>query len=367
MIWPIVPMLVDVYLQGIAFGLMTSFQNLAQCAIPTLVSYILMTNEKYLYNSTHDTSKMPSTTMMIGISQCEFLFSLLSLFGVITGSILWFLDEYPQNNTPRGVLRATTKFSFEEIERRRKISHFPPKLSSLPNIPNEHSVQSSTSSSTTTTSTTTSSTSSVSNYSSLYHSRHDIETPTLISTSYNNNYQLNDLERGNSGNEKSNNDDDENEVVDIDTIHYPQPDRSDWVLYDPSSSNNRINNNMDDNHTPVTEMTPLITRHSSSLIKSNDKNNNNNNNNNNINNNNNNSLFPTTRIMPRRSSSILRHHSVYSPSKPGPHGPYHIHKSISFAGDQRVPERKAGQGQHPSIPLARRNSLNLHHFRISHF
>lgn len=41
-------------------------------------------------------------------------------------------------------------------------------------------------------------------------------------------------------------------------------------------------------------------------------------------------------------------------------------KAVSFAGD-RFPERKPGQGQHPSIPLKRRNSSSSAKLQFAHF
>lgn len=117
-IWSVVPMIVDGYLQGVAFGLMTALQNFSQSAVPAIVSYILMENDEHFHNESHALSKVPSRTRMAGISECEFMFAFLSLAAAVAGMMLWYLDEYPPNNAPRGVLRAATKFSFDEIEKR---------------------------------------------------------------------------------------------------------------------------------------------------------------------------------------------------------------------------------------------------------
>jgi hypothetical protein len=44
-----------------------------------------------------------------------------------------------------------------------------------------------------------------------------------------------------------------------------------------------------------------------------------------------------------------------------------LKKAVSFAGDMTFPERRPGQGQHPAIPLKRRNSTINTRMKISHF
>lgn len=183
-------MIVGGDLQGIAFGLMTSLQNFSQSTVPAIVSYFLMENLEY----SNDISRIPSKTRMIGISECEFMFAILSLAGLLAGLMLWYLDEYPPNNAPRGVLRAATKFSFDEIQKR---SQYNP--TNVTPVFYSHNGSSS------------SSTSSGQSY-------HDAETPS-------GNQDEDDLQRQ---------EDEDTNVVD----------RSDWIPY------------YQDN--PATEMTPLM-------------------------------------------------------------------------------------------------------------
>lgn len=321
-------MIVDGYLQGVAFGLMTSFQNLTQCVVPAIVSYILMENEQAFKHISHETSKIPSLSRMVGISECEFMFALLAMCGVIAGLTLWYLDEYPPNDAPRGVLRAATKFSFEEVEKRRRYN--PTNVR-----PVVYSLSSGSSSSSTSTST-----------SSSYQSdglliRQDAETPQTVPLPL----PLHSQSEGHT-----------DELGEEDTTAY-QMDRSDWIPYDSSHPRHV-------GHHPATEMTPLMSSSHGGggssyqgtipedevyLTMECDTN-------------------SSVSMMPPRRPSILRHFSVYSPSQVGPHGKGHIQKSISFTGEGPFPERKPGSGQHPQIPvMVRRNSFSLNRQRFSHF
>lgn len=332
-------MIVDGYLQGIAFGLMTSFQNLTQCAIPAIVSYILMENEEAFKHLSHETSKIPSLSRMVGISECEFMFALLAMGGVVSGLTLWYLDEYPPNDAPRGVLRAATKFSFEEVEKRARY-----------NPTNVRPVVYSLSSGSSSTSTSTSS----SYQSDGLQFRHDAETPPVASIPLPPHQQLPSHSQPEA---RTDEEDAEQETSS------GKMDRSDWIPYDSSHS--------PAGHYPATEMTPLVSSshggsgsagrgggsYQSTIPEDEES-------------------APmecgmnssSVSMMPPRRPSILRHFSVYSPSQVGPHGKGHIQKSISFTGEGPFPERKPGSGQHPQIPvMVRRNSFSLNRRRFSHF
>jgi hypothetical protein len=334
-IWPIIPLLVDGYLQGVAFGVMVSGQNFAQCLIPAVVSYILMESEVYFHDSTHQTpspSKAPSITRMIAISQCELLFALLSLCGAVAGAWLWYLDEYPPNNAPRGVLRATTKFSFEEVEKRARYNPTNVKPVTYGGGGEESSSSSTNSSS----------------------AIRDGEGEGLVMMTLRLDHS------------RASNTPEEREVEGEGDLEEGkgssrQLDRSDWILYDLQAED-----------TPATELTPLVS--SCSSVSSPPRN------------------YQSTRpenetshptlvptgLMPSRQPSILRHFSVYSPSQAGPHGEGHIQKATSFRGDSSFPERLSGSGQHPLVPLSaealerkkaleRRNSFNINKRRFTHF
>jgi hypothetical protein len=356
-------MIVDGYLQGIAFGLMTSFQNLTQCAIPTIVSYILMENQQAFqhlshedsHSSTSEPSKIPSLSRMIGISECEFMFALLAMGGVVAGLTLWYLDEYPPNDAPRGVLRAATKFSFEEVEKRARY-----------NPTNVRPVVYSVSSGSSSTSTSTSSSYQNEGIHLLRQSLgRDAETPATATAAAASVTSIppppQHSQRGiETETEKIAKEDKEEEEESSYKL-----DRSDWIPYDsshppPPRSHPQTY--------PATEMTPLLSS-SSSQSRANVS----------ASSGTCSNTIPEDEVyspmdcdsvpsMPPRRPSILRHFSVYSPSQAGPHGQGHIQKAISFSGEGPFPERKPGTGQHPQIPvMVRRNSFSLARQRFSHF
>eukprot|EP00602_Paraphysomonas_sp_CaronLab_P000927 CAMPEP_0185032134 /NCGR_PEP_ID=MMETSP1103-20130426/20020_1 /TAXON_ID=36769 /ORGANISM="Paraphysomonas bandaiensis, Strain Caron Lab Isolate" /LENGTH=532 /DNA_ID=CAMNT_0027567917 /DNA_START=342 /DNA_END=1937 /DNA_ORIENTATION=+ len=112
-IWPVVPMLVEYHLQGLAFGVMTCTQNLAQTAIPAVISIVLTENAQHHDHST-STAHLREGTMLKGVQKCEVLFAALSLLGMVFGGLLWYLDEFPSVGVG-GVLRCATKRSIDAM------------------------------------------------------------------------------------------------------------------------------------------------------------------------------------------------------------------------------------------------------------
>mmetsp|Transcript_7567 Transcript_7567/g.11221 ORF Transcript_7567/g.11221 Transcript_7567/m.11221 type:complete len:302 (-) Transcript_7567:103-1008(-) len=274
-IWPVVPMLVEYHLQGLAFGVMTCTQNLAQTAIPAVISIVLTENAQHHDHST-STAHLREGTMLKGVQKCEVLFAALSLLGMVFGGLLWYLDEFPSVGVG-GVLRCATKRSIDAMYvDDGDVGHI------LPALPPRGSCAS--------------------------------HTLTGITFSH----TQSSTESSSSRSPHTDEDSDKEDEID----------RSTWELYSAPSG---------------TETVPLMSSGDHKISYS--------------------SISCNTRA---RSSSMPLDMSAKSclHTKGG-----NMKKAVSFAGNS-FPERKPGQGQHPPIPVKRRNSLqgvSGHKFRVPHF
>lgn len=130
-IWPIIPLVVDSQLHGLAFGVMTSVQNLAQTVVPAIASIVMSSHDEPLihhrqHGHAHQT-KLPDTTSMLEIAKCELLFASLALTGLVCAAVLVYIDEYPEEG-PGGLLRKTTKRTVDVLHAELEESQCTPPL-----------------------------------------------------------------------------------------------------------------------------------------------------------------------------------------------------------------------------------------------
>ena len=107
----------DSNLHGLAFGIMTSIQNLSQTLVPAVVSILLSPHyEAFLHHhregALHREHPPPDLATVRGIVHTETFFAVLAAAGVVCALVLWYYDEWPGFG-PGGLLRKTTKATID--------------------------------------------------------------------------------------------------------------------------------------------------------------------------------------------------------------------------------------------------------------
>lgn len=309
--------MVESNLHGLAFGIMTSVQNLSQTFVPALASLALASHEEPLIHHHHSHPKHPhpppDLTTMQGIANCEMLFAVLSFFGLLCAICLWYVDEWPDMG-PGGFLRRTTKRTIDGLLEHSDDACAPQPPPLPPRTPPG-----------------TSGSTGELNDSADYGSGDKITGIALLRN------------RGSSLGGMS-----DSSVIPIPVMPSPGPAPIGGAYVDTRSDTTSSQSTSQSPHFSVPwEMydTPTDSSENSLLLARN-----------------------KTRSQSASAYGTIgsANRAIFSSEDVLGEDMMPLKKAVSFAGDMTFPERKPGQGQHPPIPLKRRNST-ISRMRIPHF